>query len=78
MFSIKITSNFDANKLADQIIDSAKKNLKAKIEAVRCPVHNKTGKAVIEQDARGNVNYQVHGCCHALADAVKKALGARN
>lgn len=72
MFLIK--SNFKADEFGVKALETVKQKLKEKIESVRCPVHNQTGKAVIEQRSDGNVGYKISGCCDALTDAVKKSL----
>ena len=71
MFSIK--SDCDADKFGEKALEVAKENLKTRIEAVRCPVHNQTGKAVIEQSGT-SISYKISGCCDALTAAVKKSL----
>jgi hypothetical protein len=81
MFSTKLTlkvggrevsSSQFADKMMDAALDIARKNLKTKIEAVRCPVHHQKAEAVLKDD-RG-LDFEVRGCCDVLAQEVKKKL----
>ena len=62
-----------ADKVMNAALETARKNLKAKIEAVRCPVHHQKAEAILK-DSRG-VNFEVRGCCDVLAQEIKKTVG---
>jgi hypothetical protein len=62
-------------KLKEAAIDSVKEQLRTKIEAARCPVHNQHAKAVIESGA--GLKYEITGCCEAFIEEVKKSLGVQ-
>jgi hypothetical protein len=71
----EVSASQFGDKLTEAAMEIVKSNLRAKIEAVRCPVHNQNAEAVFEQGPGENFTYKVHGCCDALTDAVKKSLG---
>jgi hypothetical protein len=71
----EISQSQFVDKIMDATLEKARKELRAKIESVRCPVHNQRAEA-ISKDSRG-VNFEVRGCCEALTEAVKKVLGNR-
>jgi hypothetical protein len=84
MFSIKKTeptfnSDFEKN-LLKQTKQIAKDRIRSKIEAVKCPVHDQTGKATLHEGPRGEITYELEGCCEALdqavAEQVKEAVRA--
>jgi hypothetical protein len=66
-------SEFTDN-LAERALEMTKQHIREKIEDVRCPIHNKTGRAVLEQGPGNNFTYKVEGCCDALAEAVKESI----
>ena len=62
-------------KMKEAAVEMVKDNLRARIEAVRCPIHNQNAKAIIKEGPADKLNYEIQGCCAALAEQVKKALG---
>jgi hypothetical protein len=63
-----------ASHMKNQMLVSIKDAMRAKIEAVRCPVHNKTGKAILVEDTGANFKFGIDGCCESLSEAVQAAI----
>jgi hypothetical protein len=66
------------DKLKEAAVEAVKDSLQAKIEAVRCPVHNQNAKAVLKETTGGKLNYDIQGCCDELIEEVKRSLGSQS
>jgi hypothetical protein len=61
------------DKVMDAALENVRKNLIAKIEAVRCPEHGQGAEAIGKDP--GGINFEVRGCCDKLLEEVKRRIG---
>jgi hypothetical protein len=83
LFTFKIgDKEIDPSKFGEQFkeaaVEGAKDNLRAKIEAVRCPVHDQNAKAVFGETTGGRLDPAIQGCCKDLIEEVKRSLGSQS
>jgi hypothetical protein len=81
MISTKVTFNVGGReiseaqfgeKLSEAATEAVKEQLRAKIEGIRCPFHNKNAQALFEDGPE--VKYKIKGCCEAFTEEVKKSF----
>ena len=86
MFSTKVTFKSGGKEvsgsgigdaLAEAVMDAAKKQIRDKIESVRCPVHGGNARAEFKEGSDKQLRYEIHGCCDSLVQQVKKSLDAQ-
>lgn len=71
---LSMNFKFDERAFMRAIQDGAKKTIEDKVRHIRCPEHNETAR--IRFTGHGDkLTWEVSGCCDALAEAVKNALG---
>jgi hypothetical protein len=74
------TRRVPVDELADRRVASALRaagqDVGRKLEAIRCPVHDKTASKVrVHFDAKGNADLQYDSCCEKLGTRIRAALG---
>jgi len=75
MFKITVDGLDDfAKRIREEATQIAKNKTREIAEAVRCPVHNETGKVTFNEDPRGTFRVDVEGCCSALGAEVTRVL----
>ena len=55
-------------------LEEAARNVKAKLQSVRCPDHNQSPRVEVSGPSLDKLEWTIHGCCQKLIDEATKTL----
>ena len=74
MIKVEIKSNFNADRIMDQILEKTRKRIVEQMRGVYCSEHHQYPTVTIVASSQDSFNVSIQGCCDDLVESAKNAI----